>query len=128
MRLIFVALSSQLAINTEISSSFIGISSNFKKGSLAVSSSFLEQTASTTPRRLNASIYRANSRYASPSPEPWPNLIFSMPSSPIAPPHRVLSRSRTRHFFEAPFTALTSRANRSAYSGIQSKANPSLEW
>ena len=33
------------------------------------------------------------------------NFYFSGPSSPITPPHTVLSRSKTRHFRNRPYNA-----------------------
>nr|WP_240530299.1 glycosyltransferase [Novosphingobium sp. PC22D] len=48
-------------------------------------------------------------RWASPLAEPCPSAIPSRPSSPITPPHSVLSRSRTRHLRASPLAAASTR-------------------
>jgi hypothetical protein len=79
------------------------------QGSRAILGSFLEHTASMTPRSAKALMLLWKSWYASPS-GPLPSRIPVRPSSPMTPPQRVLSRSRTRHRRESPVRAASTAA------------------
>ena len=102
MRRMLSALLSQFAINTAMSSTLSTISGFFSNTSLAFLSSFFEHTASMIPRSFSFFIHSWNSVNALPMPNPWPICTFSQPSSPTIPPHRVLSKSNTRHFLNLP--------------------------
>ena len=77
----------------------------------AISGPFLEQNASTTPRSSSAFTWVCHSANVSPVVEPGPMAMPSAPSSPITPPHSVLSRSSTSTFLARAFAARQAARN-----------------
>ncbi len=81
------------------------------KPSAAIAGSFLLQTASTMPRPASALACAWNAANASPAGVSGPSLMPSTPSSPITPPHSVLSRSSASSFFCRPVAVRSAARN-----------------
>ena len=85
----------------------------------AVCFSFLVQPAINTPLETRSLIVNWKSRNALPRELSGPNSIPLTPTSPMTPPQSVLSKSRTKHFFDSPRIEVTTAAKLNASLGCE---------